>query len=104
MFQINLAQCRRQSRNPGPTRRLNELKKQRDDRVDQRRRKNPLRRLIPMRIDIDRKKRNIQHQTWHRNSRDLRLIIPDEPQKILERKSRIELHKIINDKAYDRCY
>jgi hypothetical protein len=83
---------------------LNELKKQRDDRIDQRRRKNPLRRLIPMRIDIDRKKRNIQHQTWHRNSRDLHLIVPNERQKILERKRRIELHKIINDKAYDRCY
>jgi hypothetical protein len=83
---------------------LNELKKQRNNRIDQRRRKNPLRRLIPMRIDIDRKKRNIQHQTWHRNSRDLHLIVPNERQKILERKSRIELHKIINDKAYDRCY
>ena len=97
MFQINLL------RKPSH-KLLNELKHQRHDRIDQRRRKNPLRRLIPMRINIDRKKRNIQHQTGHRNGRDLRLIIPDKPQKILERKSRIELHKIINDKAYNWCY
>ena len=81
---------------------LNKFKKQRDNRIDQRRRKNPLRRLIPMRIDINRKKRNIQHQTRHRNSRDLLLIVHNERQKILERKSRIEFDKIINDKAEDR--
>jgi hypothetical protein len=82
-----------------PPRHLNELKQQRYDRIDQRRRKNPLRRLIPMRIDIDRKKRNIQHQARHRNSRDLRPVVPNKRQKILDRKSRIELHKIVNDKA-----
>jgi hypothetical protein len=84
MFQINLAQWVAKAKTRAAAHKLNELKKQRDDRVDQCRRKNPLGRLIAMRIDIDRKKRNIQHQAGHRNGRDLRLIVPDKCQKILE--------------------
>jgi hypothetical protein len=81
----------------------NKLKQQRNDRIDQRSRKHPLRRLIPMRVDINGKKRNIQHQTRHRDRRDLRLVILDKFQEILKGKSRVELDEIVDDKAYDRC-
>ena len=56
-----------------------------------------------MRVEIDRKQRNIQHQTRHRDRRDLRLIIPYKHQKIFERISR-ELHEIVDDQAKDRRY
>jgi len=81
----------------------NKLKQQRNDRIDQRSRKNTLRRLIPVGIDINRKKRNIQHQTRHRDRRDLRLVILDKLQELLKGKSRIKLDEIVDDEAYDRC-
>ncbi len=113
MFQKNfneielnaLSRWPRRARGPAVSDRAqpsNKLEHQRYDRIDQRRRKNPLRRLIPMRIDINGKKRNIQHQTRHRNGRDLRLVVPDKLQKFPKGISRIELDKIINDKADDR--
>jgi hypothetical protein len=89
---------RRRGRKRRP-RNSDKLKQQRHDRVYKGRRKNPLRRLIPTRIDIDRKKQNIQEKTRHRNSRDLRLIVPDKLDEFLKRISRIELDEIVDDKA-----
>ena len=82
---------------------LNKLKQQRQYRIDQRSRKDPLCRLIPMRIDVNRKKHDIQQQTRHRDRRDLRLVRPDELQKIPDGKKWIEFHKVIDDKTYERC-
>jgi len=78
------------------------LEQQRQYGIDQRRRKHPLRRLIPMRIDVNGKKHNIQYQTRHRYRRDLRLIRPYKIQKIPYRIQRIEFYKIIDDEANNR--
>ena len=98
MFQKNLQKLRPQS----PPQNSNKLKKQRENSIDQRRGKNPLRRTILMRIDIISEQGNIKHQTGHRHRSDLRLVRPQEIEKIFYRKSGVELDEIIDDKAYDR--
>ena len=94
MFQMYL------KKSAGPA--LYKLEQQRHDRIDQRRRKDPLGSLVTMAIDIDGKKRNIQHQARHRYRRDLRLIRPHKAEELAKRKSRIELDKVINNKTDDR--
>ena len=84
---------------PSPPARLNKLKKQRHNRVNQRRRKDPLRRRILMRINIIGEKRNIQHQTRHRHGGNLRFIRPQKVEEVPKRIRRIKLEEIVDDKA-----
>ena len=81
---------------------LNELKQQRQDGIDQGCREDPLRGVIPVRIDIDRKKGDVQHQAGNRYGSDLRFVGLDEPEKFADRIQRIELHEIVDGKAKDR--
>ena len=83
---------------------LNKLKQQRQYGIDQGRRKDPLGRAILVRIDIKRKKRNVQHQAGHRNRGDLRLVRPQEKEEIIDAESGIEFDEIVDDKADDRRY
>jgi hypothetical protein len=88
----------------GAGRQLDKFKQQSHDRIDQRRRKDPLSRTILMGIDIISEKRNVQNQTGHRNCRDLRLIRPQEIEKILYRIGGIKFDEIVDDKAYNGCH
>jgi hypothetical protein len=83
---------------------LNKLKKQRRNRIDNRRRKNPLGRTVLMGIDINGEQRYIQYQAWHRNGCNLRFICRQEVKEVPHRIERIKLEKIIDEKAEDRCH
>jgi len=104
MFQKNLQNMPRTSGAAAPSANSNKLKQQGHDRIDQRRRKNPLRRTILMRVDIISEKRNVQHQAGHRNCRDLRLVGPQKIEKILYRIGGIKFDEIVDDKAYNGCH
>ena len=102
MYQKNFQESNRPgipANNAPAAQNSDKLEQQRNDRVYKGRSKHPLGRLIPAGIDIDRKKQNIQEKTRHRNSRDLRLVMPDKLQELLKRISRIKLDEIIDDKA-----
>jgi hypothetical protein len=82
---------------------LDKLKQQRHYRIDNRRRKDPLGRTVLMGIDINGEQRYIQHQTGHRNGRNLRFIRRHEVKEVPQRIERVKLEKIVDEKAKDRC-
>jgi len=82
---------------------LNKLKQQSQDRIDQRRGKDPFGRLIPVRINIIGEKCDIQQETGYRHGRDLVPMGMQEGKELPDSHGR-ELHIIIDDKAYDWGY
>ena len=65
MFQKNLQNTPGTSGAAAPGANSNKFKQQGHDRIDQRRRKDPLCRTILVGIDIISEKRDVQHQTGH---------------------------------------
>ena len=104
MFQKNLQNTPGTWGAAAPGANSDKFKQQSHDRIDQRRRKDPLCRTILVGIDIISEKRNVQNQTGHRNCRDLRLIRPQEIEKILYRIGGIKFDEIVDDKAYNGCH
>jgi len=94
----------RLSRNPGLQRPSHKLENQRQYRIYNRRRKNPLCRNVLVGIDINSKQCNVQHQTRYRHRRNLRLIRPEKIEKVLQRKGGIKLDQIIDEQAKNRSH
>ena len=104
MFQKNLQNTPGTSGAAAPGANSDKFKQQSHDRIDQGRCKDPFCRAILVGIDIISEKSNIQNQTGYRNCRDLRLIRPQEIEKILYRIGGIKFDEIVDDKAYNGCH